>query len=495
MRMHWGVLILNKTMITIKNLTKHILGEPLFERVSFTIHKGDKVGLIGPNGSGKSTLIKILLGEIEADGGSVDIKQERIGYLSQGLPFQPGDTILSFLAERDYADQQKMLSQVGLGGIVHDTPVSELSGGQKTRLALARLLLAHPTSLLLDEPTNHLDAAGVEWLEDFLKNFKGSVLLVSHDRRLLDSVVGSVLEIDPVNQTFLRYQGGYTDYMQQKNVTVARQQDAYERQQREKRRMELWLALKRQEAHIHADPAKGKMIRAMERRLQREVYDNEIVRPESQKKIRVVELQGQVPNSKFVLRVSGVNKAFGVRSVLWDINFEQRGKERILLAGENGSGKTTLLKIITGELLPDKGEVFIGAQVRMGYFAQQQESLNPNKSVLEEFLSTDRLNCGGQSPRAILGAFLFSGQQVFKKVSSLSFGERVRLTFAKLTHQDNELLILDEPTNHLDLQAREAIEDALRAYGGAILLVSHDRYFISKINITRTIKLKNRTLH
>ncbi len=479
-------------MITIKNLTKHILGEPLFEQVSFVIHKGDKIGLIGPNGSGKSTLLKILLGEIEPDGGAVDIQQERIGYLPQGLPFQPGDAL-----------------------------VSQLSGGQKTRLALSQLFLTKPTLLLLDEPTNHLDAQGVEWLEDFLTKFKGGVLLVSHDRRLLDTVVDTILEIDPVNHAFVAYQGGYTEYVAQKGLALAQQQEAYERQQREKRRMELWLTLKRQEATLHGDPAKGKMIQAMEKRLQREIYDQELVRPGSQKKMRALELHGQTAESKLILRLSGIKKSFGNTpvspprhpeaegsrpachsgvltrkpvSVLWDITFELRGKERVLLAGENGSGKTTLLKIITGELAPDKGEVTVGEKVRIGYFSQQQEILDPNKTVLEEFLSTDRLNCASKSPRAILGAFLLSGQEVFKKVAILSFGERVRLIFAKITHQENELLVLDEPTNHLDLQAREVIEEALREYGGALLVVSHDRYFLDKIAITRTLHLKNRMI-
>jgi ATPase subunit of ABC transporter with duplicated ATPase domains len=481
-------------MIIIKNLTKDILGETLFKEVSFVLRKGDKVGLVGPNGCGKSTLLKIILGQVEADGGDVRVEHENIGYLPQELLFKSSETVGSFLSVSGNPKEKQALDIVGLGNIPRDIAVNKLSGGQKTRLSLAGILLGKPSALLLDEPTNHLDLKGLEWLENFIRDFRGGVLIVSHDRRLLDNSANKILEIDAVNHKFAEYAGGYTEYALEKEKKLARWEDEYERQQKKKRRMELWLALKRQEAHSSPDPAKGRQIRAMEKRLQREIYNQEIQRPKSQKKINDLELEGEAASAKLMVRAKNIAKSFPGKDLLRGVSFELRGREHVLLAGDNGSGKTTLLKILTGDLQPDSGELRLGENVRFGYFAQEHEILNPDKTVMEEFLSTDRLLHSSRDPRAILGAFLFSGQNAFKKVSSLSLGERVRLIFTKLTNQENELLILDEPTNHLDIQSREVIEDALLGYKGAILVVSHDRYFLDKISIHRTLTIQNRTI-
>jgi len=478
-------------MIIIKNLTKNILGETLFEGVSFALHKGDKVGLVGPNGCGKSTLLKIILGEVDADEGDVRVEHENVGYLSQELPFKSGETVGSFLSAPENPKAKEILEKVGLGNISHDIAVNKLSGGQKTRISLAKILLDKPSVLLLDEPTNHLDLKGLEWLENFIRDFRGGVLIVSHDRRLLDNSINKILEIDSVNHKFAEYIGGYTEYMMEKEKKLAKWEDEYQRQQKEKRRLELWLALKRQEAHVHPDPAKGRLIRAKEKYLQREIYDKEISRPKSQKKINGLELKGEAASAKLIVRAKDIAKSFPGKQLLRGVNFELRGREHFLLAGDNGSGKTTLLKILIGELQPDSGEFKLGENIRFGYFAQEHEILNPDKTVMDEFLSTDRLLNSSRNPRSVLGAFLFGGQNAFKKVSSLSLGERVRLIFAKLTNQENELLILDEPTNHLDIQSREVIEDALLGYKGAILVVSHDRYFLDKISINRTLTIQN----
>jgi len=478
-------------MITIKNLTKNILGETLFEEVSFVLHKGDKVGLVGPNGCGKSTLLKIILGEVEADGGNVRVEHENVGYLSQELPFKSNETVESFLSTPKNLKAKVVLEKVGLSGIPHDIAVNKLSGGQKTRLSLAKISLDKSSVLLLDEPTNHLDLKGLEWLEKFIRDFRGSVLIVSHDRRLLDNSVNKILEIDSVNHKLTEYIGGYTKYAMEKEKELAKWEDEYQRQQKEKRRLELWLALKRQEAHVHPDPAKGKLIRAKEKYLEREIYNKEIPYPKSQKKINGLELKGETASAKLIIRSENIIKGFPGKQLLRGISFELRGREHVLLAGDNGSGKTTLLKIITGNLQPDSGEFKLGENVHFGYFAQEHETLNPDKTVLDEFLNTDRLFNSSRNPRSVLGAFLFGGQNAFKKVSSLSLGERVRLTFAKLTNQENELLILDEPTNHLDIQSREIIENALLRYKGAILIVSHDRFFLDKIFINRTLVIQN----
>jgi ATPase subunit of ABC transporter with duplicated ATPase domains len=477
-------------MITIKNITKHILGEPLFEEVSFVLNKNDKVGIVGPNGSGKSTLMKIIMGTVEADGGSINLNHESIGYLAQQLSFQETDTVEGFLSETKNQDLKGPLEKVGLNKIQLDFRVNKLSGGQKTRLALAKILLQKPSTLLLDEPTNHLDKKGLEWLENFIKGFPGIVVIISHDRKLLDNSVTKILEVDPVNHKFVEYIGGYTNYINERQRNILKREEAYKRQQKKKKDMELWLTLKRQEARIYDDPAKGSQIRAMEKRMEREIYSCEIIKPKEFNKIKGLNLKGETVSSKLIVRAKEIAKSFSERFILWKIDFEVRGEERILLAGENGSGKTTLLKIIAGEITPDKGNIKIGEKVNIGYFAQEHENLNPNKTVIEEFLSTERMTSTEKDPRAILGAFIFHGQDVFKKVSDLSHGEKVRLIFAKLTNQENQLLILDEPTNHLDIVSREIIENALINYNGAIIVVSHDRYFIEKISITRTLNVK-----
>ncbi|HEY0908139.1 MAG TPA: ABC-F family ATP-binding cassette domain-containing protein [Candidatus Paceibacterota bacterium] len=481
-------------MIIVKKLAKSVLGDPLFEGVSFALHKGDKVGLVGPNGCGKSTLMKIILGLAEGDSGDIRIEGERIGYLAQEHPFKPEDSVQSVLAARE-PDAKDALKKVGLDKVASDMPVQKLSGGQRTRLALAKILLSSPSALFLDEPTNHLDVQGLAWLEKFIEEFKGIVLVISHDRKLLDNSVHNIFEIDPMNHSFVEYQGGYSEYRIQKEKSFERQEDSYWRQQKEKKRLELWLALKRQEARVHPDPSKGKQIRAMEKRLEREIYSQEIAKPRADRKIRGMELSGEADHAKLIVRCREVAKTLGGRLVLRNISLEIRGEERVLLSGQNGSGKTTLLRIISGELPQDKGEVKIGKKVRIGYFAQEHEGLDLAKTVKDEFLSTERMKASERDWRAILGAFHFRGEDVFKKVSDLSSGERVRLIFAKLTNQENELLILDEPTNHLDIASREIIEDALVEYKGAILAVSHDRYFVDRIGFERVVRIENGVVH
>ena len=387
---------------------------------------------------------------------------------------------------------EDILKEVGLFPISSDMKVSKLSGGQKTRLALSKLLVGKPSFLLLDEPTNHLDLKGIEWLENFINHFNGGVLIISHDRRLLDNSVAKILEIDAVNHKFVEYLGGYEDYLDQKEKRMEKWEGDYDRQQKEKKRLEDWLKWRRIQASAHPNPKLGKQIHAKERYLQREILDKEILRPKSQKDMKISELKGEIHSAKLMVRGKDITKKFGDRSILYNCSFEIRGKEHVLFAGENGCGKTTLLKIIMGEIFPDSGEIRLGENIHFGYFAQEHEKLDENKTVIEEFNSTDRMQVvSEENSRSILGSFLFSGQDVFKKVSQLSFGERVRLIFAKLTNQENQLLILDEPTNHLDIPSREVIEEALLAYKGAIVVVSHDRHFLNQISIDRVLTISN----
>jgi macrolide transport system ATP-binding/permease protein len=284
-------------MIIVKNVTKNILGEPLFDKISLVLNSGDKVGLVGPNGAGKTTLMNIILGTVEEDGGSVKIEHERIAYVPQKLVYKEGDTIESFLSA-PISKARVVLEKVGLGNTNEHFVVSKLSGGQKTRLALAKALLIAPTALFLDEPTNHLDTKGLVWLEKFIADFNGIVLIISHDRKLLDNSVTKIFEIDQVNHTFVEYHGGYSAYRIKKQKSLKKQEEEYQRHQNEKKRLEHRLTLKRQEATLYADPAKGKQIRAMEKRLEREIYDKEISRPKDYKKIRGMDLQGETVGSK-----------------------------------------------------------------------------------------------------------------------------------------------------------------------------------------------------
>jgi ATPase subunit of ABC transporter with duplicated ATPase domains len=481
-------------MIVTKNLSAHILGEPLFEGVSLIIRPGDRIGIVGPNGSGKTTFLRILAGLLEPDTGSIKVEHERIGYLPQDIEFTETDTIDSFLAKVPVQAKGKALREVGLAKVDTETLVSDLSGGQKRRLAIAQVLGLGPTFLLLDEPTNHLDRETIGWLESFIKNFRGGVVVISHDRAMLDAVSKKILEIDSQTQTINEYAGNYSAYLLAREKKDELQNEAYERQQREKKRLELWLARAREEAAIHADPNKGKTIRAKEKYLQREIIAKEIPRVGAAKKIRGASMEGEVANAKLICRLSSISKSFGDTSLLKDVSFEVRGKERVLLSGNNGSGKTTILKMLMGTLAPDAGAIKIGDAVSVGYFAQEHEFEDKERTVLDEFLTTPELS-HAKDPRAILGGFLFSDQDVFKKISSLSLGERVRLIFAKLTNQKYELLVLDEPTNHLDIPSREVIEHALMAYEGAIIAVSHDRFFIDKIGFDRILEIQKGTVH
>jgi ATP-binding cassette subfamily F protein 3 len=478
-------------MIILKHLSVSLYGEHLFKDVSFTLSRGERVGLVGPNGSGKSTLLKVILGDVEPDSGIVALHKERIGYVPQELVFAHGETIASFLDEYKHANVPAVLTQVGLGALPAEVPVAQLSGGQKTRLAFAKALLAKPTMLLLDEPTNHLDYEGLEWLTNFLRTFKGGMLIVSHDRTLLDATVTSILEIDPANGAFNVYAGNYSAYVAERAVRLESKQQAYQQQQKEKRRLEERIVLKRQEASLYADPAKGKQIRALEKRLQREVLDDAIVQPRMNEALRSLTLRGAVHSAKLMVRCANVSKRLGSKAVLRNVSFEVRGGEHVCIAGSNGSGKTTLLKLLVGELQADSGEMRIGEGVRVGYFAQEHDTLDTANTVIEEFERVIERGKGlpESEVRKILGRFLFTDQDVFKRVSQLSMGERVRLMFAKLMHHNNELLVLDEPTNHLDIQSREIIEEALSAYKGAIVVVSHDHYFLKKIGVNQIVEL------
>jgi ATP-binding cassette, subfamily F, member 3 len=503
-------------------ITKHYGVTPVLEGVSLQINERDRIGLVGVNGAGKSTFLKILAGELTADNGSVSKPKElRIGYLAQngGLqghltimeemisafgPLLEQERILRGLEERmadpaelenpqryeslvsQFADLSEkfrenggyemnnrirsVLHGMGFGDFATDTPVASLSGGQRTRLALARLLLVHPDLLLLDEPTNHLDIDTLSWLEQYLRSYSGAMVIVSHDRYFLDATVTAIVEIERHAAT--RYTGNYTRFMELKAAAFTQQLKLYEQQRKELSRMEDFV--QRNIARASTTRRAQSRQKAMER----------IERLEKPGSLRQASFSFTTErrSGKEVLRAINCSAApkEEMDALFQNVTFEVRRGERLALLGPNGVGKTTLLKALIGKLELRRGTIEWGAGVALGYYDQEQRELNPANTVLEEVWSAY-----SQLPeaeiRTVLGNFLFSGDDVRKKVSSLSGGEKARVALSKLMLLKANVLLLDEPTNHLDLMSREVLEAALDEYDGTLIFVSHDRYFLNRI--------------
>jgi ATP-binding cassette subfamily F protein 3 len=522
----------------VSNLSKRYGEALLFDKASFVINIGERVGLVGPNGCGKTTLLRLLMGEERPDSGSVDLTAppDRVGYLPQALDYAPGMSVEDALRhsrdldESHWADEverlgvqialatsdlpllesayatalerlayaarfaaahrlEEVLAGLGLDRVERSTPVDILSGGQKTRLSLARILLRHPVFLILDEPTNHLDIDALEWLEAYLADYDGGILLVSHDRAFLDRTVTRILEIDPQTHAVRDYAGNYSDYVEAKERARDRMWQTYQDQQiRIGRLQEAVRQLKNQASHIEQET-----VHFHYRKKAKKIAHNAVIR---QKRIqRMIEsedhldkpVQGwemhlgfaQAPASgQDVLMLEGLSKRFDDLTLFEDVNLTLRQGERVALTGPNGSGKTTLLRIITGQELPSEGTARLGSNVRLGYFSQEQDHLDWRQTPLE---AVQRAASSGETEaRTFLHRFLFGGDEVFTPIGSLSFGERSRLTLATLVLQGCNLLLLDEPINHLDIPSREQFERALTSFDGTVLAVVHDRYFVAR---------------
>jgi ATP-binding cassette subfamily F protein 3 len=521
-------------MLTAHHIYKSHGIQPILEDISFSISNSERIGLIGPNGSGKTTLMRILAGMDQPDSGTVVPTRAnlRIGYLAQGMDFDLDQTIQATLSlhsvsqaeleaeiaalasalashpndhtlqhEYDrvlaqFSNPQTSLSAIltplGLADIPLDTPVANLSGGQKTRLMLARVLLEEPHLLLLDEPTNHLDIDMLEWLEDWLGRFQGAALIVSHDRAFLDNAVTSILDLNPETHNIRSYKGNYTEYLEQYLKEQETQWSAYRDQQEEIRRMKQDIArTKEQSRWVEITTTSGqpgvrryakkvaKKALSREKKLDRYLESDERVeRPKSSWQIKL-EFETGDNLSKNVLIADNLTVGYAEdKPLLSDLSLHIRAGQRIALTGPNGAGKTTLVRTLAGKLPPLAGSLRLGANVKLGYMTQEQELLNPGFNALQTIQSVAPFN--ETEARNFLHYFLFKGDEALRPTSALSFGERTRLQLGLLVAQGCTFLLLDEPINHLDIPSRTRFEQALANFKGTVLAVVHDRYFIER---------------
>lgn len=478
-------------MILVQHLTKSHPDKMLFDDISFKVGDGQKVGLVGPNGVGKTTLLNLIAGKEEPDQGKVTTSGEKIASAPQKLVTAPGTEVgqylTQFLTEKwETYRCSEVLAQVGLKNVPLKTLVSKLSGGQKMKLGLAGVLLQEPTTLFLDEPTNNLDVASIAWLELFVQNFPGKVLLISHDRYFLDACVDKIVELDAYTHKIQEYGGNYTAFVSQKSARQSHLEDDFERQQEKERHMKDWINKKQEQLKFHPNPKVARQLQAMKKRLEREVDAERLEKPKTYEAFRPRELGNELHQQKNVitLRNFHIPQLFSIPELFIF------GQDRVQLLGPNGAGKTTLLRSILGKDIFYSGEVELGPQVRFGYFSQEHELLPPDKIMIDAFRQLVP-NTSEDSARRTLGKYLFSKQRVFSLVRSLSEGEKARLHLAILINQHTDFLLLDEPTNHLDLESREVLATALQNYAGGFIVVSHDRYFIEQIQITKKLQLQH----
>jgi ATP-binding cassette subfamily F protein 3 len=510
-------------VLSCKDIHKSYGIDVILQNVTFNINESEKIGLIGPNGAGKSTLFRIITNQLEQDTGELFIdKNKTVGYLSQHLSLDSSNTIQEEMLTvfNDLLDLENKLKKLenlmnepynpekeeyhskiikdytlyselynnrggytykaeirrvlqGLGFIENDfdKPINILSGGQKTRVALCKLLLVNPEILLLDEPTNHLDLDAIEWLEEYLKNYKGTIVVISHDRYFLDAITSKTIEL--INGHVNSYNGNYTDFLDLKQKNYEVQLKAYNLQQNE---------IKRQEDIIEKYRSfnREKSVKAAESRQKSLDKIQRIKAPDKEEKLGHVAFETQIKSGNDVLHIENLSKSYGEKCLFNDLYMDIKKGEKTALIGENGRGKTTLFKIIMDDIKADSGFSVLGKNVFIGYYDQEQSNLNGDKTIIDEVWD-DFPELTTTEIRSSLAAFLFTGDDVFKKITSLSGGEKCRINLLKLILSKSNFLLLDEPTNHLDIVSREALEDAILGYDGTVLVISHDRYFLNKV--------------
>ena len=517
-------------VLSCKDIHKSYGIDVILDKITLSINEGERIGFIGANGAGKSTLFKILTSQLDHDAGELFIdKNKKLGYLSQNLSLDITNTIyeetlLVFdnllnleknlkaleikmslpydASKEDYQNKiikeytltselynnrggytyKAKISRVlkGLGFLEddYDKPINILSGGQKTRVALCKLLLKNPDILLLDEPTNHLDLDAIEWLEDYLKSYKGTMFIISHDRFFLDTITNKTFEL--INGHVDCYNGSYTNFIELKKINFEIQLKAYNVQQSE---------IKRQEDIItkYRSFNREKSVRAADSRQKSLDKIDRIHSPDRDPRDTKIKFETEIKSGNDVLHIEDLSKRFGDNLLFENLNLDIKRSEKFALIGENGRGKTTLFKIIMDQIPSDTGIKILGKNIFVGYYDQEQSNLNPEKTIIDEVwdefpkLTTTEV-------RTALAAFLFIGEDVFKVISTLSGGERCRINLLKIMLSKANFLLLDEPTNHLDIMSREALEDSILGYDGTVVVISHDRYFLNKV-ITRILEL------
>lgn len=513
-------------VLSVHNLEMSFSERVLFSQVSFDIEASDKVGFIGVNGVGKTTLFKILCGKMEQTGGDFfTSKNLKIGYMEQHACSNSENTVYNELLsvfphlikmeeeidrlnldlEMGRSDEKTIMRQTELmeqftamDGLVYKSrtasaltglgfkqedfnmPVKKLSGGQRSKLSLAKLLLSGSDIILLDEPTNHLDINSVSWLESFIRDFKGAVIIISHDRYFLDTVTNKTMELE--HEKLQMYKGNYTEFIRKKEEAKKAAENKYKKDMAEIKRIEGIIEQQRRwnrEKNIKTAESKQKEIDRIKENL---------VVPESELENIKFKFQPNTESGNDVLMCEGVSKTFGEKKIFENVNMHIRKGEKVFIVGSNGCGKTTLFRIIMGTVPADRGEIDFGAKVETEYFDQMQENLNMEKTAMDEIWD-EYPKMTQTQVRTSLGAFLFKDDEVFKPINQMSGGERARVSLLKLMLGGGNFLLLDEPTNHLDTTSREALEESLKSYEGTMLIISHDRYFINKL-ADRILELK-----
>lgn len=513
--------------LSVRNLGVTFVERTLFSGVSFDVESRDKMGFIGANGTGKTTLFRVLNGEISPSEGTVAFeKNTRVGYMEQHACNDPEIDIyhellgvFGYLAKmesdlaavnRRIASQPSDINELierqmrlmeeheRLGGLTYKSrtraallglgfseeefsmPVESLSGGQRSKLCLAKLLLSRSNFLLLDEPTNHLDIKSVRWLEDFLRDFKGAMIIISHDRYFLDSVTNKTIELE--HGKTMCYKGAYSEFIKKKRAYDESVRNKYENDLKEIRRIEGIVEQQRRWGR------ERNFITAASRQKEADRIKAQLVAPDSELETMRMRFTPKCESGNDVLICRGLAKSFGGRQLFRDVSLHIRKGERVFILGENGCGKTTLFRILTASIPQDRGEFEYGANVMLGYFDQMQQNLHLDKTAIDEVWD-DFPSLTQTEVRSALASFLFKGDEVFKPLAKMSGGERARISLLKLMLRGGNLLLLDEPTNHLDAASREELEDTLLDYSGTLLIISHDRYFINKL-ADRVLALK-----
>ncbi|NBO22417.1 ABC transporter ATP-binding protein [bacterium] len=472
-------------MIIGTEISKQFIGSPILDGVSFKIGNNKKVALVGKNGCGKSTLMKIIAGVLEYDTGSISKNNELIAYIPQEFNF-PNISVGEYLHtcienEWEFYKIDILKEQLGFNNFVPEQLISSLSEGQKMKLKLIEVLLLEPTTLLIDEPTNHLDIDGILWFEKLIKSMNKNVLMISHDRQFLNNIVSEIWEIE--NHKLSVFVGNYDFYKMEKDRLIGKWNQEYILFQKKKEKLE---ALYDRYAGTYG-------VKAVKSRISRELEGTSEKVPYTSKKIKEIDFKPGVTHSKRMVHFKNVFKTYdGNKFIFKNFNFELRGGEKVWLFGPNGAGKSTLVKMILGIEKPSNGEVEIGENISIGYFAQKQNQLNYEKSLLDNFL--DITHCEYREVFGALKKFLFDGDLIKLKVKDLSPGQRARFAFAIFTYHNYDMLILDEPDNHLDIETKEVIEESLKNYKGTLFLISHDRYFVSNLEPTSVLCLKDGVL-